>query len=206
MNAASPVPASQVSLMCSLEGWLWKNWVEMSCSFSSTRTLASPRTSAVLRPSKECRWICWAWAGKSESATPRATSPDTPSMDMRVGDMRDGSFRRDCLARPGIASDWRAGKVNLRSLSRAEPGRIRSHRTAGRRRVRTLKGPKKGAKCVVFAPDGESLAASYYDGSIRLWDLREGTLTKLCGGGLTSKSLIWTPDGKKLFWTISPYD
>ena len=35
---------------CSLDGWLLNELVEMSCSFSSTRTLASPRCRAVCFP------------------------------------------------------------------------------------------------------------------------------------------------------------
>jgi WD40 repeat protein len=50
-----------------------------------------------------------------------------------------------------------------------------------------------------------SLAASGYDGSIRLWDLATGAAARLCRWEAgTPKSLVWLPDGSGIFWSWGP--
>lgn len=67
--------------------------------------------------------------------------------------------------------------------------------------MQILTGSKKGVRCVAFSPDGASLAASGYDGSLRLWNLATGENVRLAKVGITPKSLTWTTDGQRIFWS-----
>jgi WD40 repeat protein len=67
--------------------------------------------------------------------------------------------------------------------------------------VQVLQGPTKGVRSIAFSPDVGRLAAGGYDGSLRVWDLGGGTCTRLRGSGVTPRSLAWSADGGKVFWT-----
>ena len=51
---------------------------------------------------------------------------------------------------------------------------------------------------MVFSPDGLTLAAGHYDGVIRLWDLRSGSLLLTMQTDEVIESLAFSPDGRML--------
>jgi eukaryotic-like serine/threonine-protein kinase len=52
----------------------------------------------------------------------------------------------------------------------------------------------------IFAPDGKTLAAAQFDGTIQLWQLSDGTLLRTLDGGPAKghSSLAFAPDGRAL--------
>jgi len=52
----------------------------------------------------------------------------------------------------------------------------------------------------IFAPDGRTLAAAQFDGTIELWQVSDGTLLRTLDGGPTKghSSLAFAPDGRAL--------
>lgn len=50
--------------------------------------------------------------------------------------------------------------------------------------------------CLAFSPDGFTLATGHYDGLVRLWDLREGTLLLEWDTGAVVQSITFSPDGR----------
>src|SRR5579883_633657 len=71
--------------------------------------------------------------------------------------------------------------------------------------MQILKGPTKGVRSLAFSPDGNSLAAGCYDGTLRLWNLLTGEAMRLGSFGTTPKSLIWTPDGLRIIWSCGSF-
>lgn len=65
----------------------------------------------------------------------------------------------------------------------------------------TMVGHARGVYCLTFAPDGKTLMAADFNGSMKLWDLRtaavDATLEKVQRG----TQLTGTPEG---FWAIAP--
>lgn len=60
-----------------------------------------------------------------------------------------------------------------------------------------LKGHKAGVKTVIFSPDGELIASSSDDGTIKLWQ-RDGTLVKTLSNVGNVFSIRFSPDGELL--------
>ncbi|WP_045877743.1 TIR domain-containing protein [Pseudofrankia sp. DC12] len=64
---------------------------------------------------------------------------------------------------------------------------------------RSLVGHISKVLAVVFSPDGETLASSSRDGTIRLWDVRRGIERALISGRpMSARALAFSPDGKIL--------
>lgn len=65
--------------------------------------------------------------------------------------------------------------------------------------LHTLRGHDVPIGRIAWSPDGQLLASSSYDHTIRLWDLQTGTLYReLTGHRRSVKSVAWTPDGQRL--------
>jgi WD40 repeat protein len=59
--------------------------------------------------------------------------------------------------------------------------------------------PNKMSQELKFSPTGRTLAVGYVDGSLALWDMRDGTLLRSCAtGGDEVYTLDWSPDGDLL--------
>jgi WD40 repeat protein/serine/threonine protein kinase len=62
-----------------------------------------------------------------------------------------------------------------------------------------LIGHSKVATCIVFSPDGSSLASGSADGTAILWDIQRGTIVHTIRGNPSGvSSLAFSPDGKTL--------
>ena len=58
---------------------------------------------------------------------------------------------------------------------------------------------KRGTGEIAFSPDGKTLAASYVDGTIALWDVESGKSLYLMPSGCTRVySVAWSPRGDVL--------
>jgi len=69
--------------------------------------------------------------------------------------------------------------------------------------IRTLK--HAGVRCLVFSPDGKTLATGGHDNHVRLWEVSTGkpvaALKRKGGiGGYTVKVVVFSSDGKALAW------
>lgn len=52
---------------------------------------------------------------------------------------------------------------------------------------------------MMFSPDGTTIAAGNYDGSIALWSVADGALRRtLPGNGQSVRSIAWSPDGQSI--------
>lgn len=64
---------------------------------------------------------------------------------------------------------------------------------------KTLKGPKRLVRSIVFSPDRKILASAPQDGPIRLWSLETGeTLRVIKGNSFPIYNIAFSPDGKTL--------
>ena len=66
------------------------------------------------------------------------------------------------------------------------------------KRKKTLKGHTNHLSCLVFCPDGKTLASASYTGTIRLWDVDSGKNKTLKGHNDWVSSLAFSPDGNTL--------
>jgi len=72
--------------------------------------------------------------------------------------------------------------------------------------VRRLAGTSSGIASIAIRPDGGALAASGYDGYVRMWSLPDGAeLPSLQISGLWSEALLFSPDGRLLICEESSY-
>ncbi|HEY3450269.1 MAG TPA: protein kinase [Myxococcales bacterium] len=88
----------------------------------------------------------------------------------------------------------RARSLTVRATSTA----LQARAHFGFKPLRTLHGGDALGP-VGFSPDGALVAASAYDGVVRVWDVRTGEQRlKLPHGGLTIYAAVFSPDGKTL--------
>ncbi|MGC4122804.1 MAG: protein kinase [Myxococcales bacterium] len=88
----------------------------------------------------------------------------------------------------------RARSLHVRATSTA----LQARAHFGFAPLKTLRGGDALGP-VSFSPDGTLVAASAYDGVVRVWDVRSGEVRwKLPHGGLTVYSVVFSPDGKLL--------
>lgn len=100
------------------------------------------------------------------------------------------------------------GMAAIRSITFSSVGQVLAWAEAnGMVRVRELnggwlhrfQGPSTGASSVVFTPDSGRLIAGFVDGSIRVWDLADGTLMQTIQTGAESITALGiAPDGSLL--------
>jgi WD40 repeat protein len=69
--------------------------------------------------------------------------------------------------------------------------------------IHSLRGVRPGARCVAFSPDGQTVAAGWKDGQVRLWDVQSGERKETLKGHAIAfsdeiYSLAFSPDGKTL--------
>jgi WD40 repeat protein len=68
--------------------------------------------------------------------------------------------------------------------------------------LHTLKGPGNTAddqlQSIAFSPDGKTVACSFYNGTLILWDVQTGLKRRTLSVGMTVSSLAYSPDGKML--------
>jgi|ERR1700722_303456 len=75
----------------------------------------------------------------------------------------------------------------------------RHHEHHAGRELLVLKGHTGIVKALAFRDDGKVLASASSDGTVRLWDLRTGTLLHVCKGhGKAVLALAFEPAGKRL--------
>jgi RNA polymerase sigma factor (sigma-70 family) len=70
--------------------------------------------------------------------------------------------------------------------------------TATGKPLRQLEGHEEAVACLVFSPDGKTLASSSHDKSVRLWEVATGQLLHRLQPGDGAASLEFAPDGKAL--------
>ncbi|MHC4945621.1 MAG: WD40 repeat domain-containing protein [Planctomycetota bacterium] len=67
------------------------------------------------------------------------------------------------------------------------------------KRTRSLRGHSRFIHSLAYHPEGRTLASAGSDGSVRLWDLSQGTDRVLCKTGWIIDSVVFTPRGDHLF-------
>src|SRR5205823_1635524 len=66
--------------------------------------------------------------------------------------------------------------------------------------VRILKGHRRRVRVTAYAPGGTLLATASQDGSVRLWDVMEGTCLLTLPAALRNPAAAFTADGTTLAW------
>ena len=95
-----------------------------------------------------------------------------------------------------------------RAISFSLDGSMFAHRTAATSiairdssgsGIRTIENAHEvGVGCVVFSPDGASLASGGWDSKVRVWDVSTGTLQKELPGEVWIWRIDWSPNGNYL--------
>ena len=117
--------------------------------------------------------------------------------DLKLWDASTGRLLR---ALPGkCRADSAAFSADGKRLAAGDGHRVRVWDTATGGVVHTLEGHRGDVTRVAFSPDGGRLvSASYYDGTVRLWDVEAGCELRTLGGHAAVEGLAFRPDGKRV--------
>jgi hypothetical protein len=145
-------------------------------------------------------------SARAASIAAAAGDPDRPIAFVGLSGGRVGFVDLDraaVVAAPALASDVNELAVTAdgRWLAIGDHQRVHlldlQHGTV----VRVLSGPTDDVTGLAFSPDGTRLAASSYDGGVRVWSTPDGKATKVMRGyGRGCGSVAWSSDGKHLAW------
>lgn len=188
-----------------------------SVAFSSDGRFFAAGTSAVLEPGSVKLWDTRTWrlrrvlTGFKSDVESVAFSPDsarlvTGSRDriVEIWDVATGAAMR-ILDAPGevfavaVSPDGTLIAAGSGSAGSGEPGRISVWDAHTGTLLWSKKGHSDRCTSVVFAPNGGMLGSAGNDNTIRLWNPRTGSLSKMLEavGVLTVNSMAFSPDGQK---------
>jgi WD40 repeat protein len=150
---------------------------------SGSGATLSPNGQLIATIDRESRTIT-VW--DTETAAKRAALQETTAKFWRMAFSVDGSF----LTTTGAASDGQAGELGLWEIATAK-------------KVRGFKIKASQVTGLSFALDGKAIAASDWNGSAHLWELKGGTelatfWTREKGGGGIPNAVAFSPDGRYL--------
>ena len=145
---------------------------------------------------KICQWQAHPWRTINVEFSPDGNVLASASTDdeVKLWKVADGT-----LVAPFSGS---------RAIAFSPEGRTFAHRTAATS-IAIIDDPKsagrviqnahaEGVGCMVFSPDGKTLASGGWDSKVRLWDVAAGTLQKELSGDVWIWRIDWSSDGRYL--------